>query len=64
MEQYDDLPYGDDRDLAVHEEPDQEQLERWVSGTDMCESTDGCTVEPDGWCPHEHMSWLMVKGLV
>lgn len=29
-----------------------------------CETTDGCTVEPDGHCQHGHSSWLLVMGLI
>ena len=29
-----------------------------------CETTDGCIVEPDGWCEHGHVSWLMYLGWI
>lgn len=28
------------------------------------ECADGCTVEPDGSCPHGYTSWLIVAGLI
>jgi hypothetical protein len=30
----------------------------------VCEATDGCTVEPDGHCPHGHPSWLLRLGMI
>jgi hypothetical protein len=44
-------------------EPDEEQLMEW-SFDGLAEATDGCTVEPDGICPHSHPSWLLRMGLV
>lgn len=38
--------------------PTDEQLERWMEDG-VAEATDGCTVEPDGYCPHGHPSWLL-----
>ena len=43
--------------------PSDEQIEEWVMD-DVCEATDGCTVEPDGTCPHGHVSWLIYLGLM
>jgi len=45
------------------DEPDLDQLEEWMLDN-ICESTDGCLVEPDGVCPHNHPSWLLRLGLV
>jgi hypothetical protein len=28
------------------------------------QATDGCTVEPDGVCPHGHSSWALQLGMV
>lgn len=43
--------------------PDIYQLLRWeMEGG--CEATDGCWVEPDGWCPHGHVSWLVYLGMI
>jgi len=44
-------------------EPDLDQLREWVFDS-VCEATDGCTVEPDGWCEHGHPSWLLRLGLI
>ncbi len=45
------------------EEPTEEDL--WEYMTDgYCEATDGCEVEPDGWCPCGHPSWLLHMGLI
>lgn len=44
-------------------EPDEDQLEMWLLD-EICEATDGCTVEPDGTCSHGHPSWLLRLGLV
>ncbi len=30
----------------------------------VCEATDGCSVEPDGRCPHGCSSWLVQLGLI
>lgn len=44
-------------------EPSMEQLEYWVFDG-VAEATDGCTVEPDGWCQHGHVSWLDHLGMI
>lgn len=44
-------------------EPSEAQIERWVLDS-VCDATDGCQVEPDGYCPDGHPSWLLVLGLV
>ena len=42
--------------------PDDEELEMEASDA-VCTATDGCSsVEPDGICPHGHVSWLMYLG--
>ena len=38
-------------------------MRRWVENGEA-KATDGCTVEPDGSCPHGHKSWLLVLGLI
>ncbi len=45
------------------EEPEFDELQEWVYDS-LCEATDGCTVEPDGVCPHGHPSWLLHFGLI
>ena len=47
----------------MDKEPTIDQLMEWeVDG--ICESTDGCIVEPDGTCEHGKQSWLLVMGLI
>lgn len=43
-------------------QPDDEELEEMAMGEYDTEATDGCTVEPDGVCPHGHPSWLLYLG--
>lgn len=28
------------------------------------EATDGCSIEPDGTCPHGHVSWELFWGII
>ena len=44
-------------------EPTLEQIQAWES-EGGCEATDGCWVEPDGTCPHGHVSWMRYLGLI
>jgi hypothetical protein len=44
-------------------EPTIEDLEEWMQDS-VCDATDGCQVEPDGWCEHGHVSWLIYLGLI
>ena len=44
-------------------QPSMEEIESFVFG-DVCLATDGCTVEPDGVCPHGHPSWLIALGMI
>ena len=44
--------------------PDDDTIESWIVGDEMTEATDGCSVEPDGTCPHGHPSWLLRIGLI
>lgn len=43
--------------------PSTEQVRAWVFDS-VCEALDGCTVEPDGTCPHGAPSWLRALGMV
>lgn len=43
--------------------PTDEQLEEWIL-EGVCEATDGCTVEPDGYCEHFHVSWLLYFDMI
>lgn len=31
---------------------------------DVVEALDGCSVEPDGYCPHGYPSWLIFLGMI
>jgi hypothetical protein len=44
--------------------PSLEELQRQVEEDGGCEATDGCFVEPDGYCEHQQPSWLLVLGLI
>lgn len=48
---------------ATTSRPDLEDLEQWMNDG-VAEATDGCSVEPDGRCPHGHSSWLIVMGMI
>jgi hypothetical protein len=43
--------------------PDIETLEAWM-WEGVCQATDGCVTEPDGYCVHGHPSWLLELGLI
>ncbi len=43
--------------------PTLEELEEMMD-EGYCLATDGCTVEPDGYCEHGKPSWLIVLGLI
>lgn len=45
------------------EQPTMDELEDMVIDS-VVEATDGCEVEPDGICPHGHVSWLLYLGLI
>lgn len=45
------------------DEPDLETLNAWMN-EGVCEATDGCIVEPDGYCAHAHPSWLLKLGWI
>jgi hypothetical protein len=47
----------------VISKPSMEELEEMV-WEGIAEATDGCTVEPDGTCPHGHKSWLIYFGMI
>lgn len=48
---------------ATEPRPTIGTLEGWMC-EGICEATDGCTVEPDGVCPHGHSSWLLVLHMI
>jgi hypothetical protein len=43
--------------------PTMDDIENWVYD-DVCDATDDCQVEPDGKCPHGHVSWLLYLGYI
>lgn len=55
--------YNDSRDFEINDEPDLDDLEYWIYDG-VAEATDGCTVEPNGKCPHGHESWLIILGMI
>ena len=44
--------------------PSLEELQRQLEEDGGCEATDGCFVEPDGYCEHHQPSWLLALGLI
>lgn len=49
---------------AVYEPaPSADQIKEWLC-YGRAEALDGCTVEPDGTCPHGSPSWLIEMGLI
>jgi hypothetical protein len=57
----DDEPQGEPENLL--EMPSIEDLATWME-EGGCEATDGCWVEPDGYCEHGFPSWLLYLGLI
>ena len=49
--------------MKTAKSPSLKTMERWVSNG-VAKATDGCTVEPDGMCPHGCPSWLLKLGLI
>lgn len=45
------------------ETPEMDELIDWMNDSG-CEATDGCWVEPDGWCEHGNNSWLIEMGMI
>lgn len=50
--------------VPTTEQPDDETIEAWIMDDELPEATDGCTTDPDGFCPHGHPSWLVRLGLI
>jgi hypothetical protein len=44
--------------------PSLAELQRQLEEEGGCEATDGCFVEPDGYCEHHQPSWLLALGLI
>lgn len=49
--------------IKVRKAPAIATIERW-SYDGIAKAVDGCKVEPDGTCPHERPSWLIVLGMI
>ena len=45
------------------DQPDEDRIAAMVIDAAPCLATDGCEVEPDGFCPHGHPSWLVRLGI-
>lgn len=49
---------------ATMRRPSDGDVESMLWGAISNLATDGCPVEPDGMCPHDHPSWLLRLGHV
>ncbi len=49
--------------MPTTKRPTVERLKKWMRECYSC-TTDGCRVEPDGWCMHGHPSWLLYLGFI
>jgi hypothetical protein len=52
-----------EKHIATEKRPSIKTLEHWNFDGDV-EATDGCIVEPDGYCEHGHASWMLVLGVI
>jgi hypothetical protein len=57
-------PYRSRREVKAMSRPSLEELLRQFEEDGGCEATDGCWVEPDGYCEHGKPSWLLVLNLI
>jgi len=47
----------------LHDVPSfDDMVEQMMDG--VCETPDGCWVEPDGHCPHGYPAWPLILGLI
>ena len=46
-----------------HKPPSIKTMEKWMENG-VAKATDGCRVEPDGYCPHGKPSWLIQLGVI
>jgi len=49
--------------LVITKHPSLATMTKWMD-SGIARATDGCKVEPDGECPHGHLSWLRVLGYI
>lgn len=59
MDEHEQQPYK----RPTAKRPTLRRIEQW-DAAGYCRATDGCRVEPDGWCSHGHVSWLLYLGLI
>lgn len=52
-----------EKHVATEKRPSIAKMERW-SSNGIVNATDGCHVEPDGYCPHGHASWMLRLGYI
>ena len=62
------MPYTESEKLKPSTRPTRKQpsigtMYKWLD-EGVAKATDGCRVEPDGVCPHGHLSWLLELGLI
>lgn len=48
---------------ATGKAPSIAMMERWMD-RGIAKATDGCSTEPDGDCPHGHVSWVRRLGYI
>lgn len=53
----------EDKPKPARKRPSLATLERWAE-SGRAKATDGCPVEPDGYCPHGCPSWLIEEGYI
>lgn len=51
------------RHQATTKVPSVATMTRW-SNDGVAKATDGCRVEPDGRCEHNHSSWMVRMGVI
>lgn len=47
----------------VKSPPSLKTMGKWMADG-VAKTTNGCRIEPDGTCPHQHQSWLLVLGFI
>lgn len=52
-----------EKGIKEAKQPSIKTMEKWME-TGVARATDGCKVEPDGYCPHGKPSWLIAMGLI
>lgn len=56
------MPRGE-KHIPTETCPSMATLKHW-NFDGVAAATDGCTVEPDGYCQHGHASWMLVLGVI